>query len=131
MDLRPPAVTQARHRLKRRAVLTRHIPAHLASESKRCVGGSSARNLIRVAPLRVELFQREHLTLVADERKEEPVLSRGQLDGMHVELDLLLIEVDVQGARRSWSQRQGYRWTIRAPSVPAYGDRQGRLAIGC
>jgi hypothetical protein len=98
MDLRPPAVTQARHRLKRRAVLTRHIPAHLVSESKRCVGGSSARNLIRVTPSRVELFQREHLTLVTDERNEELVLSRGQLDGMPVELDLSLIEVDVQGA---------------------------------
>ena len=46
----------------------------------------------------VELFQREHLTLVADELNEKQMLNRGQPDGMPVERDLSVVKVDVQGA---------------------------------
>ena len=98
MDLWPPTVTLARHRLERRPILTGHIPAHLLSKSNHCVGGSSARNVIRVAPHCVKPFNREHLALVADELNEKQVLNRGQLERMPVERDLSVVKIDVQGA---------------------------------
>jgi hypothetical protein len=115
MDLRPPTVTLARHRLERRTVLTRRIPTHLLSKSKHCVGGSSARNRIRVAPHCVKPFYREHLTLVADELNEKQMLNRGQPDGMPVERDLSVVKVDVQGAVVEAGHEGKLQLTTRPP----------------